>query len=46
MAIVLEQPRRRRGAKDQAGIGMTDRDRDLFRRINGHGFVTVAQGRG
>ena len=42
MAMALERPRRRR-AREQTGIRLTDRDRDLFGWINGHGFVTVAQ---
>jgi hypothetical protein len=43
MAMALERPRRRRGAREPVGIRLTDRDRDLFLWINGHGFVTVAQ---
>ena len=42
MAMALERPRRRQ-AREQTGIRLTDRDRDLFGWINGHGFVTVAQ---
>lgn len=43
MAMALEQVRERRRARRPVGIQVTDRDRELFRWINGHGFATVAQ---